>query len=108
VEQTRKRAKKLASALRRIKNPFLAVALRHGFSAVGGGTLPTREVETMLVSLRHLQISSNHLERAMRQFTIPVIARIDGDEVLLDVRTIRDEEFPLICNELKSLVFTEE
>jgi len=107
LEQTQKRAKKLASALKRIKNPFLSVSLRHGVSAVGGGALPVQEMKTMLVSLRHSQISSNHLERIMRQFTIPVIARIDGDEVLLDVRTISDGEFPLICNEFKSLVSAE-
>jgi len=103
LEQTQKRAKRLASALRRIKNPFLSVSLRHGVSAVGGGALPAREVETMLVSLRHTRISSTHLERIMRQFTVPVIARIDGEEVLLDVRTISDGEFSLICNEFKSL-----
>jgi len=107
LEQTQKRAKKLASALRRIKNPFLSVSLRHGVSAVGGGALPAQEVKTTLVSLRHAQISSNHLERIMRQFTVPVIARIDGDEVLLDVRTISDGEFSLICNEFKSLVSAE-
>ncbi|MDR2862148.1 MAG: L-seryl-tRNA(Sec) selenium transferase [Syntrophobacterales bacterium] len=100
LARTRARARKLASAIRRIKNPFLSVSLKHGVSAVGGGALPTREMETTLVSLRHAQIPATRLEKIMRQFPVPVIARIDGDEVLLDVRTVRDEEFPLLCREI--------
>jgi len=102
-DETKRRAKKLAAALKRLKNPLLSVSLCRGFSTVGGGALPAQEIETMLVSLRHSQLSSSHLEKAMRQFTVPVIARIDDDEVLLDVRTIHDEEFSLICHGCKSL-----
>jgi len=97
------RAKKLAVMLRRTGIDGLAVALIKGVSAVGGGALPLRDIETHLVSVRYVNMSAVRLEEELRRLDVPIIARIDEDEVLLDVRTIRDDEFPVIRDGLKTI-----
>jgi len=98
---TAKRAKKLAALIRRAGIAGLKIDLKRGFSAVGGGALPMQEIETMLVSVRYEGLSSVRLEERLRRLDIPVIARIDEEEVLLDVRTMADDEFLLIRDGLK-------
>jgi L-seryl-tRNA(Ser) seleniumtransferase len=70
------------------------VALMSGASAVGGGSAPGVELPTVLVALAHSRLSADALERQLRQLDPPVIARIESDHVLLDLRTVSagDEE----------------
>jgi len=98
-----KRAKKLAALLRLAVIDGLAVALRKGVSAVGGGALPMQEIETMLVAVQYAGLSSVQLEEKLRRMEVPIIARIDEDEVLFDVRTVRDDEFGVIRDGLKTI-----
>ncbi len=97
------RAKKLAAMLRRADIPGLGLTLKKDVSAVGGGALPLREIETMLVGVVCAGLSAVRLEEKLRRLDVPVIARIDGDEVLFDVRTVRDDEFAVIRDGLKTI-----
>ncbi|MBN1548688.1 MAG: L-seryl-tRNA(Sec) selenium transferase, partial [Syntrophaceae bacterium] len=98
-----KRAKKLAIMLRRTSISGLSTALKKDASAVGGGALPLREIETMLVSVRYAGLSSVRLGEKLRRLEVPIIARIDENEVLFDVRTVHDDEFRVIRDGLKSI-----
>jgi L-seryl-tRNA(Ser) seleniumtransferase len=98
-----KRAKRLAAMLRRGGMAGLKVVLEKDVSAVGGGALPLKEIETMLVAVQYAGLSAVRLEEKLRRLEVPVIARIDEDEVLFDVRTVRDDEFPVIRNGLKTI-----
>lgn len=98
-----KRAKKLTAMLRRAGIPGLDITLKKGVSAVGGGALPMQEIETMLVSVHCADLTSVRLEEELRRLEVPIIARIDEDEVLFDVRTIRDDEFLVIRDGLKTI-----
>jgi L-seryl-tRNA(Ser) seleniumtransferase len=59
-----------------------------GASAIGGGSAPGVELPTWLVAIAHDDLSPNALEDRLRRLTPPVIARIEGDRVLLDLRTV--------------------
>ena len=104
LTETRKRAAKLASLLKRTAIPGLQVSLIKDVSAAGGGALPLHEIETVLVAIRKHGRSAVRLEEKFRRLDIPVIARIDADLVLFDVRTVRDDEFTVIRDGLKSIV----
>jgi L-seryl-tRNA(Ser) seleniumtransferase len=97
------RAKRLAALLRRAGIVGLTIALKKDVSAVGGGALPLQEIETMLVSLQYEKLSAVRVEERLRHLEVPVIARIDGDEVLLDVRTIDDSEFSVIRDGIRTI-----
>jgi L-seryl-tRNA(Ser) seleniumtransferase len=59
-----------------------------GMSAVGGGSAPGVELPTWLVAIEKDGLSPDGLEGRLRGLTPPVIARIEKDRVLLDLRTV--------------------
>ena len=67
-----------------------------GCSQAGGGSLPLFELPARIVKVKPLKLSANELEERLRNNRVPVIARINRDNVCLDVRTIRDEDFHLV------------
>ena len=68
-------------------------------SAIGGGSLPGEGLDTWLVALEceGLPGGAEGVVGRLRQHTPPIIARIEGDRVLLDPRTaFLEEEEPLL------------
>ncbi|HYE88760.1 MAG TPA: L-seryl-tRNA(Sec) selenium transferase, partial [Vicinamibacterales bacterium] len=68
------------------------VGLLNGSSAVGGGSAPGLELPTVLLSLGRDGESADGLERRLRSLEPPIIARIERDRVLLDLRTVLPEQ----------------
>jgi L-seryl-tRNA(Ser) seleniumtransferase len=97
------RAKKLLRKLKKANLDRMSFSLKEGMSAAGGGSLPGQEIPTMLLAMTPLHISSVRLEEMLRSLETPVIARIAGEEVLLDMRTVEDEEFRFILEGLKTV-----
>lgn len=75
----------------------MKIEIISGNSAVGGGAAPDASPETALISLTHEKHSASHLERLLRLSKPPVITRIVDNRVLIDLRTvIENEEHELI------------
>jgi L-seryl-tRNA(Ser) seleniumtransferase len=74
-----------------------------GRSAIGGGSAPTTHPCTALIALTHHTLSADALEDLLRHSSPPVIARIAEDKVLLDLRTVLEDEEALLL-EILSLV----
>jgi L-seryl-tRNA(Ser) seleniumtransferase len=89
-------ARRLLSGLRRLNLAGFTFSLQKGVSLAGGGSLPTQEIPTMLISVRSESLPVNKIEERLRQLDVPIIARIVDDALLLDLRTIAEEEFALI------------
>jgi L-seryl-tRNA(Ser) seleniumtransferase len=68
------------------------MTLREESSQVGGGALPLQTLPTRVVAIRPLRISAASLEERLRRNRPPVIARVKEGEVLLDLRTVAEEE----------------
>ena len=64
------------------------VALMSGSSAVGGGSAPGLQLPTVLLSIARDGESPGATERYLRSMDPPVIARIEHDRVVLDLRTV--------------------
>jgi L-seryl-tRNA(Ser) seleniumtransferase len=69
-------------------------AVVEGASTIGGGSAPGSELRTWLVSVARDGWSPDRLESRLRSGDPPVIARIVGDRVALDLRTVRPEDEP--------------
>ncbi len=68
-----------------------------GRSAIGGGTTPGLTLPTRLLALTRRDSSASALEAALRRLDPPVIARIERDRLVLDLRTVfEDEEAALV------------
>jgi L-seryl-tRNA(Ser) seleniumtransferase len=57
-------------------------------SAVGGGSAPDVELPTWLVRVSRDGMTAAALEQALRGLDRPVIARIEQDVVVFDLRTV--------------------
>ena len=62
-------------------------------SAVGGGSLPGQTQPSFAVAVRG---NADHLAAALRHATPPIVARIEGDQLLLDLRTVLPEQDELL------------
>ena len=88
-EAIRKRAELVASQARAIG---LDATVVEGRSTVGGGTTPGLELPTWVIALRHETMSADALDRWLRQQPVPIVGRIEGDRLLLDLRTALADE----------------
>ncbi len=90
----RKRAQSFADRLKSAKK--LSVDLISGSSVIGGGSAPDVHPATTLISIYHDTLSAGELEQKLRESDPPVISRIEKDRVLLDLRTISENEEVLL------------
>jgi len=87
----RTRAKKIAALLRRdVKDA--AVAVIKDSSQAGGGSLPEVNFPTYAVTVKPLRITVNELEERLRSGQPSIVARIRGDALIIDPRTISARE----------------
>ena len=67
---------------------------------VGGGSAPGVMLPGYAVSVRSGSITEAKIERCLRKAELPVIAHVFRDAVYLNVRTIEEDEYPLIAKAL--------
>jgi len=79
------------------------VQLTDGASRVGGGALPLQKLKTRLVCLIPDRLSSQEMEVRLRSHSPPIIARVERDRVMLDVRTIRERELEIVARAVRAL-----
>ncbi len=77
-----------ASALAGACPPVLAPALLPGTSAVGGGAFPDAQLPTTLVRLDPGPLGAHALALRLRLGDPPLVARVAGGYLLLDLRTL--------------------
>ena len=81
VEQILFRAERLAARL----NP-LDISIQPGESAIGGGSTPNQRLPTWLIEIA--TPDAEGVERRLRRAPAPVIARIEHDRIVIDLRTV--------------------
>ncbi len=95
-ETIKKRAKKVLLKLKKKAN-FSIHEMAHIFiasdsSKSGGGALPEIEFMTYAVAVKPYKMSAGALGQKLRVNSPHIIARIQDDMVLLDMRTVQDSE----------------
>ncbi len=93
----RNRGRRLLKRLQGKVEPILQMTLKEDVSQVGGGALPLQELPTIVLSAKSLEGSVDRLEEHLRKSDPPIIARIRKEELLFDMRTVFDEEIPLLA-----------
>jgi L-seryl-tRNA(Ser) seleniumtransferase len=77
-----------------------------GHSRIGGGALPLQNLPTRLLCLRPKKFSAQDIENWLRSYDPPIIVRIEADQVLLDMRTIQENELQTVAQALTTLAAT--
>jgi len=93
-----RRASRLAKKIKNKLAGKCSVTVKATGSRVGGGALPEENIESRAVVLEPHDRTVNDLESDLRFGTLPVIGRIEDDRYLLDMRTVADDEVPVIAN----------
>ena len=63
-----------------------------GISTIGGGSAPGSALATVLIAATHATLSATELEARLRQSDPHVIARIQDQRVVLDLRTVLPDQ----------------
>lgn len=100
AEELRQRAQNIVEGL---NTNHLNVELLEGESPLGGGAGPTSAFPTTLIAIAHTGKSAQDIEHQLRNSSPPIISRISEGKVLLDLRTVFDDQLPLIRQSLERL-----
>ena len=104
VADVEKRARELLALLEKLSLKDLTFSIMEEYSMAGGGSLPTQEIPTVVVTVTSRSISPSRLERRLRKLEVPIVARVFEDKVLLDLRTITEEEFVFIKDGMRRII----
>ena len=97
TKRLKKRGKRLLKRLSGMTNKKMAFTLKEDVSQVGGGALPLQDLPTVVVAIKPLEFSVNSLEENLRKGDPPIVCRISKEELILDMRTVFDEEIPMLA-----------
>jgi len=96
VGALRSRAKALVDAVGKAA-PKAMLNTEAGAAYLGSGSLPTEAIPSVVVSVSVPGLSASELARRLRLDDACVFSRIEDDLVRLDMRTLTDEQLPVIA-----------
>jgi L-seryl-tRNA(Ser) seleniumtransferase len=96
AQRIKERAERLAAQV-----PGLAARVEPGESVIGGGSTPEQSIATWLLVIERPDVVS--AERKLRANDPPAIARIENDRLVLDLRTVFEDEEEELRRALQAL-----
>jgi L-seryl-tRNA(Ser) seleniumtransferase len=104
AEEIGQRARSFCDKLRTSIPSDVSLEILPGFSVIGGGSTPDQQLKTHLIAITSPHQSPTQIEATLRRprnappgagtqpRRIPVVARIEDDRLILDLRTVFPEE----------------
>lgn len=99
-ERIAERARAVAAALAERAGDAVATSLRDDVSRIGGGSSPGGERPTVVLDLVPTKRPAHRVVRALRQGAPAVVARLQDDRVVLDLRTVLPEQDAVLIDRL--------
>ena len=85
------------------RSSVLTVEIRDGESVIGGGAAPSAVLPTRLLAVTRKDLSADEISARLRASELRVIARVEDDRVLLDLRTVFPEQDEKVIAALQAL-----
>ncbi|MDD5541896.1 MAG: L-seryl-tRNA(Sec) selenium transferase [Acidobacteriia bacterium] len=85
-------------------NSGISFQIIEGKSVMGGGSTPGESLPTFLISVRAASYSAGNLEKHFRTQLIPILVRVEHNQVLIDLRTVFPTEEDHLLNHLVLLL----
>ncbi|MBN2285068.1 MAG: L-seryl-tRNA(Sec) selenium transferase [Tissierellales bacterium] len=99
TEKIKMKAQKLYDALKK-ENFQEQISVEACLSKVGGGSLPEVTLDSFAVSVYPITMKVSEFEQKLRQYEIPIISRVIDNKIILDMRTVLDDEIEIIVAQL--------
>jgi L-seryl-tRNA(Ser) seleniumtransferase len=103
VESIGRRARKIASSLRKSLPESVRVSVEDGESQVGSGAVPVETLPSKVLAVSSQALPAEEVAVKLRRLHPPVFARISREAVLFDFRTIQPEEDAALERALKEI-----
>ncbi len=100
VEEIRRRAEAFVQRLRpQVSGGEVEIEIREGQSVIGGGSTPAEHLPTQVICVASVRHSATQLEARLRQPAsgLPVLARIEEERLVVDLRTVFPEQEALLA-----------
>jgi len=98
-DDLRSRAESLCGQIRQRSGAAEVLSTK---SVAGGGAVPGLELNTSAIAPISKE-SAESLEQQLRALPVPIIGRIENNRLLLDVRTVFEEDFDYIANAIAEI-----
>jgi L-seryl-tRNA(Ser) seleniumtransferase len=73
---------------------------------MGSGSLPTQDLPTRLVSIQPTSVESGELAVRLRRHAAAIFARVQKGQVLIDPRTLLEDEETVVVESLVEVLAT--
>ncbi len=104
LTELKRRALKLKKLITRMAPQGLRVQIVQERSKIGGGSFPLSELPSWALAIRHDHIEVEKMEERLRQWEPPIIVRVSEGYLLMDMRTLFEEDLPIIAEALAYIV----
>ncbi len=85
----------------------LDVEVVETYSQMGSGALPLEKIPSVAVQVKAPGISVSRLSKRLRQYSPPIIGYVQDDALLLNLRTVREDEDEMIVEALQQIAKSE-
>ena len=99
IKEIEESANKLYEKLNPIKD-MASVQIEDILSQIGGGSLPAERIKSKAITIMPKNISTAALEEKLRLGENPVVGRISEDKLILDIRTILEDEIDILSEKI--------
>src|SRR6266850_319594 len=106
-QELKRRAENLLRELRpELPLDEVEMEIADGTSLVGGGSTPSQSLPSKVIRLASARYSAAKLEQRLRRAPagVSVIARVEDERLILDLRTVFPEQEPLLLKTLASVL----
>lgn len=107
LTRSEEQMKKYADRLKRlIDNKKAGYVVRRGKDEgmVGGGSAPSSSLDNIILKVHHDKYSAGQLAEKLRKGDLPIVTRIRDNELIIDMRTVMEDELSLISEKLEEIV----
>lgn len=99
IEDIRNKAERLAIMIERSTEAFI-VKVVESLDQIGGGSTPNLFMPGYAVSIKGKDIPLDWIERNLRRYEVPIIVRINHDQILINLRTVNEDELEKVVEAL--------
>ena len=99
LKEIEKNANALFNKIENLEN-VADINIKDTLSQIGGGSLPAERIKSKSVTIMPKNISTQSLEAKLRAGKNPVVGRISEEKLILDMRTVLEDEIDILAQKL--------